>query len=122
MSPEASLPKTRVAPACLMDDEVDISSIWGYSLDGRQGLGPHNIHSSVLGKEPPQGSTAQVETCKREASAGASAPVWLPSSVPFPVPPKCPKCSQPFKSEARLVTQEARRDRDCQEVMDPGLT
>lgn len=54
-----------------MDDEVDISSIWGYSLYGRQGLGPHNIHSSVLCKEPLQGSTAQMETCKRETAAGA---------------------------------------------------
>lgn len=77
MSPEVRLPKNRVAPACLMDDEVDISSIWGYSLDGRQGLSPHNIHSSVLGKEPLQGSIAQVETCKREVSAGAQAPVRL---------------------------------------------
>jgi hypothetical protein len=97
MSPDVRLPKNRqVAPACLMDGEVDISSIWGYSLDGRQCLGPHNIHSSVLGKEPPQGGAAQVETCKREAPAGAEAPVRLPPKDSFPVPPKCLKCSQPL--------------------------
>lgn len=41
---------------------------------------------------------------------------------PFPVPPKCRKRSQPFnKSEARLVTQQAGRNTDCQEVKDPEL-
>lgn len=69
---EVHFPKNRqVDPACLMDDEVDIRSIWGYSLDGRQCLGPHNIHSSVLSKEPTQGGAAQVKTCKREVPAGA---------------------------------------------------
>lgn len=54
-----------MASACLTDDEVDISTIWGYSLDGRQCLGPHGVHSGILGKEPPQGSAAQVGTWGR---------------------------------------------------------
>lgn len=67
VSPEVCLTKNRqVASAYLMHDEVDIRPIWGYSLDRRQCLGPQDIHSSILGKEPAQGSTAQVEAWKRE--------------------------------------------------------
>lgn len=68
--PEAHPKNTEVTPACLADDEVDISTIWGYALDGGQGLGPHDSRGSVLSKKPLQRGTAQVETWKRKAPAG----------------------------------------------------
>jgi hypothetical protein len=52
-------------PACLTDDEVDVRTIWGHSLDGRQCLGPYDVHSNILSKEPLQGGTAQGNTWRR---------------------------------------------------------
>lgn len=57
---KADLPQTgERPPACLVDDEVDVSAIWGHSLDRGQCLSPHDIHDGILSEEPLQGGTAQ---------------------------------------------------------------
>lgn len=57
---EADFPRQDTQPpACLMDGEVDVSAIWGHSLDRGQCLSPHDICSGILGEEPQQGGTAQ---------------------------------------------------------------
>lgn len=62
ISPQAG----QLTPACLADDEVDISAIWGHSLDGGQCLGPHDVRDGILGKEPLQGGRTQGHAWRRE--------------------------------------------------------
>lgn len=49
----------RAGSACLVDDEADLGAVRGHGLDRGQGLGPHSVHSGVLGQQPLQGGTAQ---------------------------------------------------------------
>lgn len=60
---ETNFPRQKSQPpACLVDGEVDVSAIWGHSLDRGQCLSPHNICGGILSEEPLQGGTAQGHT------------------------------------------------------------